>query len=1820
MPAIQVARTDTFEQQRLKINEIGAIVGEISAGGSDLATGNLKIGDGSIPAPSLAFVSDETLGIYKSSTSTIGFVSSSKKLSDLGPTAVKYFRDFVLEKNSLDSLYLSVTNAGQNYDAGGYQDIPAIGGTGDGALLSLTVDGFQGTITNTGSGYTPGVYQNIPVSGGSGSGATINFTVADISGIISNAGSNYLPGTYTNVALTGGSGTGLTADIEVSAFSFDVQSGNGYPSGTFKSIALTGGSGTGFKANLVVLNGNVQSFGGVFGSVLVSSGSGYQVGDTLTYNFPTGVTQTFAVTAGGGKYYLDGVIANSFAMLRGNTYIFDASDASAQNHPLYIGSVLNDSASILGSADGVTYELDSVVVTPQDYLANYTTATTRKVTFVVPANPNNPTVYLNCSLHPDMGGSIDLVAATNGSNFSLEILELGGEISSVVVVNSGNGYSVGDVLGVNAADVGGSGSGFQFTLGGNLGSIEEITDIPDFGSGYQVGDVLTLATAVNNVSTFARGNLDFLGITLFSNASVQEISYAGSAGGSSPATYTNITPTVINSSGTGLTVTVVKTVPQVGNPVYDSVTIVNAGSGYRQGDQLRILGSVLGGSDGGNDLTITISVVEPANPQINIGDTTGIQVGDSVETIQNFNNTGQLAANTVVQSVDSASLITLSIAPPTAGTIDIRITNQNITYLTVPDSSGIKVGFEINQLSGTGELVQGTQVSEIINATTVAIGIQPLTAGPIVVNFEPTYGSGSGFQYTISDVGVVSDVTVSDGGNGYSPGDILQISEFNLVAPIEYLVTNKTVSKITFVSSSIPAASIQTGDYVRDAGGNILSSSVTSSTTLVGAADGVYTGVTPIATSGSGTGARFDLQRDNLGNIISAQVAIGYEGNFYAVNDTVTLPGASVGGATPADNVTITISNVGAPGPSLLVYKARSSGGFLQYLITESTSLSDGDNIVNVSSPTSGYVVNASTNEYRYFIDLQDGNGAQFTPDLTFYAGNTYDFDLSDPSNGSHVFAFSRFRDGQWSPSLFDDISTTLLTTSPQITIANTSGIVAGMAVEKVSGDGTIQDGTTVLSVDSATTLTLSLTPTASGPTVIRIFGAEYTVGVTRTDTSLSIKVTESTPTLYYYCDTDNNTHVNEGGDDNDEATITIDLNNPKTFGSGFTVLVTDVVRENVIAGDIREGLFTSIQIETTDLTAANGNITILESDEITSGQVTTPSLLSTTNFSATIDGTAIFETTTFGVASGVATTFSVDGVTGNTTTSGYFSSNNYRVGTTLRLQSTASTATITSLNGSDIQLIPDIGRITHVNTTTALAIPVGDSDSRPAPGVVRDGCIRYNSQTAQYEGYSSATTSWNSLGGVRDIDGNTYILAEKTVGANDNTLWFYNDSVNTVKFTPSYQEFMGMKKIRSLNTSAPTWTTWVANAPVSTGVYLKYRHDIYIVVSGGTTATAGNEPNNTTGATFLNGSATLQYVTTAVAPLTFEEISEIRIGPNKSVPMLFEGDLRITKNTISTDLTDINLRPNTGRKIVCDAKTHLTIPSGTENEKSTGTAANGSIRFNTTIQQYEGFSASTGTWSSLGGVRDVDGNTYIIPETAPGTNENILYFFNDNVNTLNLSKTGLDFANIDTITSTGSNSLEITASLVTIDAAATSIDNTSTTETFISTTKQNFDLGLSSGLTNDVVLRLDDQGDVYFNTGFGSGSQTLVRVFDRELANLEISKYRISTSSSTLTKGTTNNSSAVLYSPSTELSAKVEFIAHNTITGHKEIIEFSVIDSGTDIFYTEIGTIQTSGPIITYTIDFNVNNDVRLSYSLADGVANGNVVNVTVVSNVIKK
>jgi hypothetical protein len=323
-----------------------------------------------------------------------------------------------------------------------------------------------------------------------------------------------------------------------------------------------------------------------------------------------------------------------------------------------------------------------------------------------------------------------------------------------------------------------------------------------------------------------------------------------------------------------------------------------------------------------------------------------------------------------------------------------------------------------------------------------------------------------------------------------------------------------------------------------------------------------------------------------------------------------------------------------------------------------------------------------------------------------------------------------------------------------------------------------------------------------------------------------------------------------------------------------------------------------------------------------------------------------------------------------------------------------------------------------------------------------------------------------------------------------------------------------------------------------------------------------------------------------------------------------------LADNTISTDISDLLFRPNPGKKVTIDAASSIVIPVGSDAER--GVQAQGSIRFNTTSTQFEGYDGAN--WGSLGGVKDVDQNTYIIPETSPGANENVLYFYNDGSNTLRLTTTELQFDTVDTIVSSTSNEFEITASLMTFDGAATTLDNTAVDRTFLHGSKQYFDIGLSSGLFVEPVLRLDNQGDVYLNTGFGTGTINQVKVFDGDLQEFELNDIKILTDKIALTQGTVNNANSVLYPTATAMGAKTVIVAHNTSTGDKEFIEFGITDNTTDVFHTEYGNIRTGTQLIVPTFEVTGANEVRLNLAIGSNVATTQTVNITVTSTITKK
>ena len=88
-----------------------------------------------------------------------------------------------------------------------------------------------------------------------------------------------------------------------------------------------------------------------------------------------------------------------------------------------------------------------------------------------------------------------------------------------------------------------------------------------------------------------------------------------------------------------------------------------------------------------------------------------------------------------------------------------------------------------------------------------------------------------------------------------------------------------------------------------------------------------------------------------------------------------------------------------------------------------------------------------------------------------------------------------------------------------------------------------------------------------------------------------------------------------------------------------------------------------------------------------------------------------------------------------------------------------------------------------HINTEDGILIPAGGTSKRPDQTILKKGVIRYNTDNDVFEGYGPGD-SWGSLGGVKDVNGDTYISAENNPGDNNDELKFFTSNLERMVLT----------------------------------------------------------------------------------------------------------------------------------------------------------------------------------------------------------------------------------------------------------------------------------------------------------------------------------------------------------------------------------------------------------------------------------------------------
>jgi len=275
------------------------------------------------------------------------------------------------------------------------------------------------------------------------------------------------------------------------------------------------------------------------------------------------------------------------------------------------------------------------------------------------------------------------------------------------------------------------------------------------------------------------------------------------------------------------------------------------------------------------------------------------------------------------------------------------------------------------------------------------------------------------------------------------------------------------------------------------------------------------------------------------------------------------------------------------------------------------------------------------------------------------------------------------------------------------------------------------------------------------------------------------------------------------------------------------------------------------------------------------------------------------------------------------------------------------------------------------LNTTGAFTIPVGNTAQRPA--VLNTGQIRFNSQQQTFEGYNGA--GWSSLGGVRDVDGNTYVIAETSPGVNNNEIDFYTDGTQRMQ--------IGATGIIAMGDTLAEFTIDGATGDTTVGGNLQVNGTL--TVDGIATLKAGT-------------SGTINVGDDDTDNVVFNADVNSNVIPNTDATY----DLGSTRQNWSTAYVQ-TLDSNT-ETITVDVTGSLVLPVGTVAERP-GAPAQGMIRYNSDDTTFEGYDGTA--WGSLGGVKDVDQDTYISAEDSPGADNDELDFYTGGVNRMTIDSTG---------------------------------------------------------------------------------------------------------------------------------------------------------------------------------------------------------------------
>ena len=550
----------------------------------------------------------------------------------------------------------------------------------------------------------------------------------------------------------------------------------------------------------------------------------------------------------------------------------------------------------------------------------------------------------------------------------------------------------------------------------------------------------------------------------------------------------------------------------------------------------------------------------------------------------------------------------------------------------------------------------------------------------------------------------------------------------------------------------------------------------------------------------------------------------------------------------------------------------------------------------------------------------------------------------------------------------------------------------------------------------------------------------------------------------------------------------------------------------------------------------------------------------------------------------------------------------------------------ITGTAGQDFLLIPDPTQRIKIQSSGNLIIPVGTSAER---GITETGSIRFNVDNTQFEGYNGV--AWSSLGGVRDVDGDTFIAPELSPGTDEDTLYFSTQGLQRATLSTTLFDFKSSIDVQidsgTISSDSSTGALTVAggvgiggNLNVNGLSNISNTTESSSYTSGALTVAGGvgiggnlnvNGTINTTGgASFgssmdMSGGLTVEGHTVLasgegstvtlsgnlIGHLVPETTDLYDLGsPTNQWRKLYVSNIDIDSfrfNDNRIDITDSNAdfelaTSGTGSvRIVSDKS--LILPVGDTSQRPSVTES-GMIRFNSQDGLFEGYDGVA--WGSLGGVKDVDQDTYITPEDTPGGDNDELKFYtagnlkitlsdslmdvdvDTQINQIQLSGNTIStFANNDDINITPNGSGEVIASTMTVSdltdngivlAGTNGSLETSANFTYDGTT---FDLTGNIDIDGNIVPTNDSSYDL------GTDTERWAEAFIDEITattRINIDNYTLP-----LTDGTVNQVMK------TDGAGNVSFAAPDAFGGNRVYVSAALGDDNNDGITAPVATIK---------------------------------------------